>query len=177
MLAIRSRNWATMLFTLTLSSLLLAPVLASAPEANQNSIRSQAIAARDSTYWITPRQPESSLTNLGFRSAPEAVDHGLNAASGDAAEAVEERAEFGERAGDVGKSNHESTLVQREPDFGGVHWHERSSSPVMTSAAPTVFGINIYLIIAWLVLLYLMFRTGSISSTEDSKNYEEEIIR
>lgn len=52
--------------------------------------------------------------------------------------------------------------------------HERSST-VMTSAAPTVFGINIYLVIMWLVLLYLMFRTGSISSPSDAVNYAEEI--
>lgn len=45
----------------------------------------------------------------------------------------------------------------------------------MTSAAPTVFGVSIYLIIAWLALLYLMFRTGSISSTSDSRNYADEI--
>lgn len=52
--------------------------------------------------------------------------------------------------------------------------HERSST-VMTSAAPTVFGINIYLVILWLVLLYLMFRTGSMSSPSDGVNYAEEI--
>ncbi|KAJ4385578.1 hypothetical protein N0V93_010007 [Gnomoniopsis smithogilvyi] len=34
-------------------------------------------------------------------------------------------------------------------------------SLVMRSAAPKVFGINIYLIIAWLALMYLMYRTGS----------------
>ncbi|KAG6355566.1 hypothetical protein INS49_003528 [Diaporthe citri] len=30
-----------------------------------------------------------------------------------------------------------------------------------TSAAPTVFGVSIWLIIAWLGLLYLMYKTGS----------------
>lgn len=30
-----------------------------------------------------------------------------------------------------------------------------------TSAAPTVFGVSIWLILAWLGLLYLMFKTGS----------------
>ncbi|KKY35253.1 hypothetical protein UCDDA912_g04798 [Diaporthe ampelina] len=30
-----------------------------------------------------------------------------------------------------------------------------------TSAAPTVFGVSIWLILAWLALLYLMYKTGS----------------
>lgn len=30
-----------------------------------------------------------------------------------------------------------------------------------TSAAPTVYGVSIWLILAWLALLYLMFKTGS----------------
>lgn len=30
-----------------------------------------------------------------------------------------------------------------------------------TSAAPTVFGVSIWLIIAWLGLMYLMYKTGS----------------
>jgi hypothetical protein len=30
-----------------------------------------------------------------------------------------------------------------------------------TSAAPTIFGFSIWLIIAWLILLYLMYNTGS----------------
>lgn len=30
-----------------------------------------------------------------------------------------------------------------------------------TSAAPTVFGVSIWLIIAWLALMYLMYKTGS----------------
>lgn len=30
-----------------------------------------------------------------------------------------------------------------------------------TSAAPTVYGVSIWLILAWLALLYLMYKTGS----------------
>ncbi|KAF3766942.1 hypothetical protein M406DRAFT_350335 [Cryphonectria parasitica EP155] len=39
--------------------------------------------------------------------------------------------------------------------------HHQRSAPVATSAAPKVLGINIYVMIAWLGLLYLMYRTGS----------------
>lgn len=174
------RHCATMLFTftftLTLSSMLLVQVLASAPETDQNSVRSHAIDARDATHWLMGRHPESSLASLGARIAPEAVDEEPSVAlRRDAAEAVDERAGPGDRVGDSEKRNLGSTLEQRKPDFVGMRAHERSSTPAMTSAAPTIFGISIYLVIAWLVLLYLMFRTGSISSTEDAKNYAEEI--
>lgn len=37
----------------------------------------------------------------------------------------------------------------------------RAASPA-ASAAPKVFGINIYLVIIYLALLYLMYRTGSL---------------
>lgn len=30
-----------------------------------------------------------------------------------------------------------------------------------TSAAPTIYGVSIWLIITWLALLYLMYKTGS----------------
>lgn len=71
----------------------------------------------------------------------------------------------------------EPSALEEEGD-GGVQERRSSSpsSPVMTSAAgPTVFGVSVYLIIAWLALLYLMFRTGSISSTSDAKNYADEL--
>lgn len=31
-----------------------------------------------------------------------------------------------------------------------------------TSAAPTIYGVSIWLILAWLALLYLMYKTGSL---------------
>lgn len=42
-----------------------------------------------------------------------------------------------------------------------AHHPEERAAPPAKTAAPKVFGISIYLIIAYLVLLYLMFRTGS----------------
>lgn len=30
-----------------------------------------------------------------------------------------------------------------------------------TSAAPTIYGVSIWLILAWLALMYLMYKTGS----------------
>lgn len=30
-----------------------------------------------------------------------------------------------------------------------------------TSAAPTIYGVSIWLIITWLALMYLMYKTGS----------------
>lgn len=38
----------------------------------------------------------------------------------------------------------------------------RAADPPATSAAPKIFGISLYLVIAYLILLYLMYRTGSL---------------
>lgn len=44
---------------------------------------------------------------------------------------------------------------------GATHSIARRAAPA-TSDAPKVFGINLYLVIVYLALLYLMFRTGSL---------------
>lgn len=55
-------------------------------------------------------------------------------------------------------------LLEREGTTAAEAQNEEldRTSLVLRSAAPKVFGINIYLIIAWLVFMYLMYRTGSI---------------
>lgn len=155
-----------------LGNLLLVQVLASAqPNPQAASVRSQdKIDSRGAIDW------------LEFRAAPGAVDDDLALASrgcdeqtaqADAAEALDERPQP-EFTGVGGKAKLEWTLQQRKLAVADMH-ERSSSSPAVTSAAPTVFGVSIYLIVAWLALLYLMFRTGSISSTSDARNYADEI--
>lgn len=180
---------ARTLFTLVLSSLLLAHVLAGTPQAYSNSPRSGAVIDSSAIGSLEVRRPDITTANPKDRAAPEAREEGTvvvveRVAGHTIREVLDERARLdgagsgaGERRGrkldDLG-----STMLQlREPLGleGGVHGRS-SSSPVMTSASgPTVFGVSVYLIIAWLALLYLMFRTGSISSTSDAKNYADEL--
>lgn len=66
------------------------------------------------------------------------------------------------------RSNDQAWLGKRAPKLSlvdsaseGVSHVERFSA-VTRSAAPKVLGVNVYLVIVWLALLYLMYRTGSL---------------
>lgn len=190
MLAVRYNHPASArtLFTLVLSSLLLVHVLAGTPQPYSNSPRSGAVIDSSAIGSLEMRRPDISTANPKDRAAPEAREEGTVVVERDAGhttrEVLDERARLG-GAGSGGGERRDrklddlaSTMLRlREPMGleGGVHGRS-SSSPVMTSAAgPTVFGVSVYLIVAWLALLYLMFRTGSISSTSDAKNYADEL--
>lgn len=139
--------------------LLLIAVLASVPS---RSVHPQDLDARETL-------PSLELT--GDPSADDVRRRGILPETG--------RSLASWRAGDVARDSEVSsrllegreegspTLQSRGPESLGRPRFEESglklprSSPAATSAAPKVFGVSIYLVIAWVVLIYLMFRTGS----------------
>lgn len=142
--------------------LLLLPVLASV-----RGIPSRSVHPKD----LDARETLPSLELTGDPSADDVRRRGILPETG--------RSLASWRAGDVawdsgassrlleGREEGSPMLQPRGPEFLGRLKFEESglklprSSPAATSAAPKVFGVSIYLVIAWVVLIYLMFRTGS----------------
>lgn len=169
-----------------LASLLLAQVLASAPQANSQSARSKSsmkgIDARDAISWLKAQRTEDARPRFEARLATADISPDNVAPRGALSTAdttpVETRRENDlkahlERTGADGiplqTRTQQAMLMnaERENDSG-----RRRAGPdddanidgsafVKRSAAPKVFGVNIFLIMAWLALIYLMYRTGS----------------
>lgn len=163
--------WNLSLALLWLASLLPAPTLA--------NLQPQDIDARQTTDGLDIRNLDNIPINFQERAAAlngELVLLDTTSHATKATDATREDAQFS-------RDSHVNVAPKREvsdrpagrEEDPNLHLPRVRSSPPVTSAAPTIFGVNIFLIIIWLVLLYLMFRTGSISSTSDGTNYAEEL--
>lgn len=181
---------AALLYTLV--SLLLAQALAAAPpqQPNSQSTRSKGINAREAIRWLEAQRTEDVRPKFSVRLAPgggvsstvtdlmaprdphpttdtappvEARDEITHTERSSALVEVREEKALTERAIVDGK--HQPLLsVEREAAPAPAEAGQNLDYPtlVVRSAAPKVLGINIFLIIAWLVFMYLMYRTGSI---------------
>lgn len=152
-----------------LASLLLVQVLAT-PKITSDASHPNSIETRESIRRQGLQNTENSFLDLmvrvvsGSTGAQATVDKraaGRIAVAG--AMSPREQAHSGrDIIADRGQAS--TMLLEREDNSAAEAQNEElgRTSLVLRSAAPKVFGINIYLIIAWLVFMYLMYRTGSI---------------
>ncbi|KAJ4424044.1 hypothetical protein N0V82_001291 [Gnomoniopsis sp. IMI 355080] len=152
-----------------LASLLLIQVLAT-PEIISNAAHSRDLNIKEAAQQSVGRGIETlppGLPARGVSRTPVAAAERIADAAAEKRweKAHVERDGIAERDGQAWTTVHlergaepvSSIPVAEEQHDGGL----TKSSLVLRSAAPKVFGISIYLIIAWLALMYLMYRTGS----------------
>lgn len=164
--------WSTAVLLYTLASLLLVQVLAT-PKAHSNSARSKDIDARGAIRHHEARRTDSSVPGLEIRLVSRTVGTQPNVDVRDwdhiadtPAKSRRDKVHI-ERDHIADKDQAWTTRLEREATSGSPATEKQNgesdkSSLVLRSAAPKVFGISIYLVIAWLALMYLMYRTGSI---------------
>lgn len=154
-----------------LASLLLVQVLA-APQNTSNSPYSTDIVVRDHSEWRlrAPRTEEfpALMVRLFSRTTRPQANFDARAADHTADAAAIIRREKALIESDHIDDRHQALAMHLEREavsaISAVEEQDKdavTSSLVLRSAAPKVLGINIYLIIAWLALMYLMYRTGS----------------
>lgn len=173
----------------TLASLVLVQALAAAsPQQQPNSqpVRSKGIDARDAIRWLEAQRTEDVRPKFSVRMATgggrsstdlmaprephpttdstpvEAREELVHAERSSALVEVRDEKALIERA--IVDERHQPPLsVEREAAPAPAAADQNLNYPtlVMRSAAPKVFGVNVFLIIAWLVFMYLMYRTGS----------------
>lgn len=156
-----------------LAGLLLVQVLAT-PETISNAAHSRDLDIIEAVQQSAGRSIETfppGLTARDVSRIPAAQPNvaAVRAAERNADDAAEkrrgqshvERDGIAERDGQAGTIHMERDAVPSIPMAEEQNGGLTESSLVLRSAAPKVFGINIYLIIAWLALMYLMYRTGS----------------
>lgn len=158
-----------------LASLLLVQVLAT-PKITSDATQSKSIQSREPVQRGGSQIIQDSLLNLMVR-----VVSGTTTTGGAQASVVDTRAaghiadaavkSHPRMQADLGGNlladrNQASTMLLEREDVTAAAEGQNAelgrTSLVLRSAAPKVFGINIYLIIAWLVFMYLMYRTGSL---------------
>lgn len=152
-----------------LASLLLVQVLAT-PKITSDATRPNVIETRESIRRLESQDTEDSLLALmvravsGSTGAQATVDSRAAGHIADAAAKSPREQNHSERDLIAARGQASTTLLEREDNSAAEAQNEElgGTSLVLRSAAPKVFGINIYLIIAWLVFMYLMYRTGSI---------------
>lgn len=163
--------WTSVALLYTLASLLLAQVLAT-PEANSNPAHSRDFNVREAIRQLGTRRNEDTFSGLEVPAVSRSTgaqpnidarhaDHIADAAvKGRDRKARSEREYIADRAQGwtmrLERDHHSADPVTEEQN-GELH----KASLVLRSAAPKVFGVSVYLIIAWLALMYLMYRTGS----------------
>lgn len=152
-------SFAALLYAL--ASLVLVQALAAAPHANEPSARSKGkgIDPRDAISWLKAQRAQDEDERPKFQ-ARLAAHHASNPqpASPTALETRADTVQVQHSAVDATQQRLRiQGLVDREPALQ----HPDSPTLVSRSAAPKVLGLNICLIIAWLALIYLMYRTGS----------------
>lgn len=152
-----------------LASLLPVQVLAS-PKITSDATHPNSIETRDPLRRQGTQHTENPLLNLMLRvasgTARAQTDVDKRAAGrieDAAATSPREQARSG-REPIADRSQASTALMDREENLTAEeeNGEPARTSLVLRSAAPKLFGINIYLIIAWLVFMYLMYRTGSI---------------
>ncbi|CAN8102243.1 unnamed protein product [Discula destructiva] len=164
------------LLCMLLASLLLIQVLAAVPQASNSRSSRPGIDARDAISWLKAHRTADAARPIFEARLPTGgggISPVQSIASRDAehtaATAIEGRDESArvERS-DIDKRHQISRdrrreaastgpmLARTDPDL------DHHPALVVRSAAPKVLGVSVYLIIAWLVLMYLMYRTGSV---------------
>lgn len=152
-----------------LASLLLVQVLAT-PKITSDATQSKRIENREHVQRGGLPNIDDSLLKLmarvvsGTTGAQASVDTRAAGHIADAAaKSPREQAHSG-RDLLADRSQASTILLEREDVMAAEEQNAElgRTSLVLRSAAPKVFGINIYLIIAWLVFMYLMYRTGSL---------------
>lgn len=159
---------STALFAAAAASLLLGPALAIHTSHPDTDIMRVHNLRPDAAVQWSPAQDTAAPAALsGYQVSPEeSEDEG---AEGTAQVKVHESTLLREPQSDNGVPAMESTPLDGRPqpqpelkrsEDGGV-----GTGAVLvkreTSAAPTIYGVSIWLILAWLALLYLMYKTGS----------------
>lgn len=162
---------STAVFTAAAASLLLGPALAtSSSHPDPEILRAQTLNPDGPARWLQA-QDAAAPTALTGGSVSHATDEDEGAAEGAPGVAVSESTVTRETQSDGGIPASEGTPLDGRPELklqpelrrsqdggeGGTVLLRRE-----TSAAPTIYGVSIWLILAWLGLLYLMYRTGSL---------------
>lgn len=160
---------STAVFAAAAASLLLGPALAiGSSHPHSDIIRVHNLNKPDEAVrWPSAQDTAAPAALNGQQVSPEeSEDEG---AEGTAQVKVAESTPVREPQGDNRAPATESTPLDGRPELqpelkrsgdGGV-----GTGAVLlrreTSAAPTIYGVSIWLILAWLALLYLMYKTGS----------------
>lgn len=157
---------STAVFTAAAASLLLGPALAISSSHSDPDITHN-LKTDDPVQWP---QAQDATAPAGHQVSHETdEDEGAEGAPGvavlDKSTLIGEPSDSGVPASESrpldGGSGFERQPELRRSEDGG----EAAGTVLLrreTSAAPTIYGVSIWLIIAWLGLLYLMYKTGSL---------------
>lgn len=148
-----------------LAGLLLIQVLAT-PEATFHAANSEALDLRTTVRQLEGRSAENSPLGLRVKDVPRTSGAQPNIAVRAADTVAADEESQIRRDHITGRDQASPIHLGRDASAKMLVVEEQNgdltkSSLVLRSAAPKVFGISIYLIIAWLALMYLMYRTGS----------------
>ncbi|KAK2614608.1 hypothetical protein N8I77_001417 [Diaporthe amygdali] len=165
---------ATAVFLAAAASLLLRPALAiSSSNLGNDIVHVHKLNPGDFEYWAQAQDTTAPVAHIGHQIGYETdKDEGAERVT----QAMVQQPGFvGEQTPtQLPKDDNRYLAMEGTPLDGGSEPELRLKrsedggevvGPVLlsreTSAAPTVFGVSIWLILAWLALLYFMYKTGS----------------
>lgn len=159
---------STTVFATAAASLLLGPALAIGSSHPDADIMRAHNFKPDDALQLSPEQDTASPTGIMGNQVGQET-HEDESAHGSSQAAVREQILTHLPQGENKYPTTESTLLdggpELQPELKRSEDGGSGAGAVLlrreTSAAPTIYGVSIWLIIMWLGLLYLMYKTGS----------------
>lgn len=158
---------STTAFATAAASLLLAPALAiGSLLPDSDIIRVHELRPDEAVQWPSAQDNSATAAFMGHQMSHETND---DDAEGSPQTTAHDQILTHRPQGDNDYSTGESTPLDGGPELQpelkrSVDGDEGTGAVLLsreTSAAPTIYGVSIWLILAWLALMYLMYKTGS----------------